>query len=295
MNMETLTFIFYFFLSLWYLGAIWLIIYLYRHNYIPYPVSFNERFYKELPSNLEPGELSILVHRKIEPQVLTTTFLKLIKKGALELQYKDGDYLFIMKEVNLERSEKVIYDFLANIAHNGEFTLSGFNKYCNSKRGDTEFLFQFDLWKKVLRKESSSKQFFDDKKGYSYVKAMKNLEILLLIANIAGGYHLITGYGTILPIVFIPFFFKIIYRRTKEYSEEYEKWISFSEYLEHIKEFEAPKNINSYTQSAIVLKKIDALFGYKPTDKSILFAHELNRTLLKCYRHAYLNGNRSLF
>ena len=61
------------------------------------------------------------------------------------------------------------------------------------------------------------------------------------------------------------------------------------------KEFEAPKNINSYTQSAIVLKKIDALFGYKPTDKSILFAHELNRTLLKCYRHAYLNGNRSLF
>ena len=45
--MEILTFIYYFLLIVWYIGAMTLIIYLYNHNYKPYPNSFNQKYYKE--------------------------------------------------------------------------------------------------------------------------------------------------------------------------------------------------------------------------------------------------------
>ena len=76
------------------IGAISLIIYLYNRNYKPYPSKFHQKYYEKLPSDLEPGELSLLLYRKIEPQVFTTTILGLIKKGAIELSYYEEDYHF---------------------------------------------------------------------------------------------------------------------------------------------------------------------------------------------------------
>lgn len=296
--MEILTFLYYFLLIVWYIGAMTLIIYLYNHNYKPYPCKFNQKYYEELPSDLDPGELSVLLYRKIEPQVFTTVILNLIKKGVLELKLSGGDYHFKILNapgrIKLTRSETVVKDFLMNIGKMGEFSLKELANYCGTKRGDSEFLFQFDLWKKVLRRESSKRLFFDEKQGYGMVKLIKNFGILLLIANFVGGYHLFTGYSTILPILFLPFFFSILYRRTENYSEEYEKWLAFKNYLDNLKAFPEPKDIHDFTMSAIVLKKIDALYNYKPNDKSIVFAKTLHQTLMKCYRHAYLNGNRSL-
>lgn len=297
--MKTLTLIYYALLIIWYIGAIALMIYLYNRNGKSYSPKLDQKLYTELPSDLEPGELSILLYRKIEPQVFTTTILSLIKKGALELKFYEDDYHF--KTVNapgrikLSRSETVIKDFLTSIGKMGEFSLKEMAIYCGTKKGDTEFLFQFDLWKNVLRRESIKKRFFEDKKGYAMVKMMKNFGILLLIVNFVGGYHLLVGYSTILLILFLPFFFSILYRRTEIYSEEYEKWIAFSNYLGHLKQFDKPQDINSFTMSAIVLKKLDALYEYQSDDKSIAFTWQLHRTMMKCYRHAYLNGNRSIW
>lgn len=297
--MELLTFVFYFFLIIWYVAVITFIIYLYRHNYKPYSSKFQGSYYESLPSELEPGELSMLLYRKIEPQLFSTTILSLIKKGVLELQFIDQEYHFkivhnVSGRVKLTRAETVIRDFLLSVAHMGKFSLTDLSQYCGTKKGDTEFLFQFELWKKVLRKESSQKHFYEEKKGYRLMKLLKNLGIVLLIVNFVGGYHLFTGYSTLLPVLFLPFFFSIIYKRTEEYNEEYEKWLAFGNYLSHLKEFAVPTDINQFTMSAIVLKKIDALHIYKPDDKSIAFASKLSQTMLKCYRHAYLNGNRSI-
>ena len=295
--MEILTFIYYFLLIAWYIGVMTLIIYLYNHNYKPYPNKISQKYYEELPSDLDAGELSILLYRKIEPQVFTTVILSLIKKGALELKFYEEDYHFKIVNapgrIKLSRSEVVIQDFLMSIGKMGEFSLKEMAIFCGTKKGDSEFLFQFDLWKNVLRRESSKKRFFDEKKGYAMVKLAKNFGILLLIVNFIGGYHLFTGYSTVLPILFLPFFFSILYRRTGHYSEEYEKWMAFGNYLDHLKEFPESKEIHDFTISAIVLKKMNALYQYKSDDKSIIFANTLHQTLMKCYRHAYLNGNRS--
>lgn len=297
-TMEILTFLYYFLLIMWYIGAIVLIIYLYNRNYKPYPNKFNQNYYEDLPSDLEPGELSILLYRKITPQVFTTVILSLIKKGALELKIYEDDYHFKVMNasgrIKLSRSETVVKDFLMSIGKMGEFSLKEMANYCGTKKGDTEFLFQFDLWKKVLRRESSKRRFFDEKQGYGMVKLVKNFGILLLIANFVGGYHLFTGYSTILPILFLPFFFSILYRRTEYYSEEYEKWLAFANYLDNLNNLKKPDNVHDFTMSAIVLKKMEALYNYAPNDKSIVFANTLHQTLMKCYRHAYLNGNRSI-
>lgn len=295
--MEILTFIYYLFLIIWYIATIALIIYLYNHNYKPYPIQYKERYYQELPSDLNPAEISMLIYHRIETEVFTAMLLGLIKKGALELKQEDGNYIFtivLSGRKNLTRSETVILDFLPSLAKMGSFTLTDFANYCGTKRGDSEFLFQYDVWKTVARREASRKKFYEEKKGYSMIKLMKSLGIVLFIVNIAGGYHLITGYGTLLPVLFIPFFFAILYKRTEHYSEEYEKWLAFKDYLNHLKEFKEPFDINSFTMSAIVLKRIDKLLEYKSNDKSIAFAYELNKTVLKCYRHAYLKGNRSI-
>ncbi len=290
--------IFYSLLVIWYLGAIALIIYLYKNNYAPYQSKLKEQYFKEMPSELTPGELSLLMYRKIEPQVFTSVLLELIKKGALQLSFRNNDYYFKIVEVKgtvpLARSESVVLEFLKNIKDDDTFTLTDFANYCGTKKGDSEFLFQYDLWKNILRRELIGKQFFEEKKGYTMVKAMRNFGILLLIANIAGGYHLLAGYFTVLPILFLPFFFQITYRRTEQYSEEYEKWCAFGRYLEHLQEFPKPEDLNTYTISAIILKKIDSLCQYQMEDKSITFAKELNKTVLTCYRHAFLNGNRSI-
>lgn len=296
--MEILTLIYYLLLTIWYLSVIVLIIYLYENNYKPYSLKFHNRYYKELPSDLEPGEISMLVYHKIEPQVLTTVILKLIKKGAIQLHQENNNYY--LKIVNapgrikLTRSETVILDFLKDISTQDELTLLELESYCGTKKGDSEFLFQYDLWKSILRRESSRKKFFEEKKGYEGVKVIRNIGILFLLVNIAGGYHLISGYGTILPVLFIPFFFYVAYRRTETYSEEYEKWLAFQDYLGHLKELGSENDIHNYIMSAIVLNRIDIMREYQPQDKSIAFAYRLNCVILKCYKFAYFNGNRSM-
>lgn len=297
-KMEILTTIYYLFLVIWYVFAIFAIIYIYQKNYAPYPLKYQERYYKKLPSDLEPGELSMLMYHKIEPQVFTTTILNLINKGVIELHLENFTYYFKILHapgrIKLTRSENVVKEFLESISTKQELTLQDFEYYCGTKKGDSEFLFQYDLWKAMIRRESSRKHFFEEKKGYSMVKGIRNIGILLFITNIAGGYHIITGYGTILPILFLPFFFYVAYRRTETYSEEYEKWLSFKEYLSHLSDFSEVQEIHTFTKSAIVLGKMEALLNYCPQNKNFVFAHKLNQIVLKCYRHAYFNGNRSI-
>lgn len=294
-NLETLTFIYQILVGIWYLFALLLILYLYFHNSIPHKVKIEKQDLKP-SSNLEAGELSILMYRKIEPQVLSVTILNLIKKGVIILKKIDSDYQFeivnLSGRMKLARSENVIKEFLLSIGKDNIFTLTEFKNYCGSKRGDTEFLFQFDLWKNVLRKESSTKQFFENKKGYGMVKLMKNFGTLLFLTNFIGGYHTITGYVLILPALLLPLFFSKLYKRTKFYHEEYIRWMNFKDDLEHLSDQDLSIDMIG---CAIVLKKMDGLYKHKPDDKNIEFAYELNRAVMKCYHHAYLNGNRSIY
>jgi len=296
--MDLLTTVYYIMIDIWYIAGIALIIYLYKSNYVPHKVKFRDYYYTEIPSDLDPGEISMLMYHKIEPQVFTTTILTLIQKGIIELKQKNGEYYFKVIDsggrVKLSRSENVVREFLEGIGKNKEFTLTEFEQFCGTKKGDSEFLFQYDLFKNIIMRESSRKHFFEQKKGYSFVKIMRNLGILLFITNILGRYHLISGYGLVLPILFIPFFFKTFYRRTEQYSEEYEKWTSFQNYLNELELFKEVEEFNSYTKCAIVLGSMEKLHQRKPNDKSIAFANNLNNIVLKCYRHAYLNGNRSI-
>lgn len=296
--MEILTIIYYAMLVIWYIASIFLIIFMYQNNYSPYIVEFNEQHLKNLPSDLLPGEISMLVNHKIEPCILTTTILTLINKKAIILSKKEQEYIFEILtpsgRMKLTRSETVIRDFLLGISKNRFLSLNEMERYCGTKRRNTEFLFQYDLWKAMIHRESSRKHFFEDKKGYGAVKFIRNVGILLLITNILGGYHLVTGYGTILPILFIPFFFSIAYKRTQTYQEEYVKWLAFKNYLSEITSYPKPENIQSFIMPAIVFGKLPALKECEPTNKNIIFADCLNHIVLKCYRHAYFNGNRSV-
>ena len=78
----------------WFIYFILLLIYLYIKSFRPYKTDFNEEFYTSIPSDLNIIEVSNLVNRKLNGNVLAASIINLIRIGHLKIEIIDGkEYL----------------------------------------------------------------------------------------------------------------------------------------------------------------------------------------------------------
>ena len=195
-------------------------------TYSASPSKFKEKVYQKIPSPLNPGELSILMYKKISPDVFSATIMFLVKKGVLTLKRKKDDFVIILNENNirLSPSQKMVINILINGMGNGrQVTFNQIKDYCKSDFNCSEFLINYNLWKQMLIRESNKKKFYIDKLEYSQVKILRTTGIILFLLNIIFGFNSLIGYFIIIPACFIVLYFYKIYKRTEQANEEYHK------------------------------------------------------------------------
>lgn len=246
---------------IWCLVFLGLVLYLNFNYSMPYTPKFKDKIYPKIPSNLNPGELSTLMYKKISPNVFTATIMFLVKKGVLTLKRTKSDFVLILNDTNikLSPSQKVVVTTLIdNMGDKKKVTFKQIEDYCKSEHNCSEFLSNYQLWNKTITKEANKKIFYVEKKEYNQVKFLRIVGIILFILNIILGFHSLLGYFIIIPAYFIVLYFCKIYKRTESANEEYHKWIAFKNYLNNIDSyFYEPENIGSYIIYGLVLKISD--------------------------------------
>ena len=299
--MDTMESIYYYMVIAWYCCYIYFICYLHVHNSISYRSEYNKEYCESIPNLLNPGSLSMLMYKKITPETLTAAIFILIKKNILEVERRDNDYILSLAHpehstFDIGNSQKYILDFLIDIMNEQkEVSLTRIYNYCNGSSGSSNFLLNYQIWKKLILKESCRQKFYEDKLDYSKVKLFKNIGLILFLLAFILHTNLVIGYFILIPSLFLPLYFYKIYKRTVEANEEYYKWLAFRNYLANISQFSYDeKDIDKYLIYATMLKVNEEFRLQNANNFDADFVSKLNNAVKRCVKRANLYGSRSI-
>ena len=287
-RMKLFKIVFYIIMVLWYLYYIYLMIRLYLNNSKPYDYD-NIIDIKNVDMPL--SDLSLIIYKKIKPELLTSTIVKLIDDKKIILNKANDDFILIKNcdDEDLSKADFNIIDLLFNtIGSDNKVSLKKIDSFCKNNSGSSSFLMSYQIWKKLVYVSSNHSKIFEPKLDYSKVKFMQKMGIILFILNILLKYYFIIGFFMIVPSIFITIYFYNISKLTKEYSDYYYSFLNFRKELR-----ENPNLLenNKYFEYSILLKSYDNVTNNNKKE----FTKKLDIAIQKCYRSAILNGNRSLF
>ena len=282
-----------------FLGATLFILRNNKKNYGTDPkVSFNQKYFREPPTNYSPAEIKILFHSLVTVSELFATLLNLVRLGVLSINISknikkkifnseiEKDYIFKIEKSydNLLEHEKFLIKWLFNDIGNGNtFSISNLKNYLKVKKNkeknneSNSIIFQrkFKVWENTVHNDAKRLKFFPIKKEKN-----KNLKF--------GFYFLILGLllGAILqfgPLASISIFGIIImihssvqWKRTEFGSEEYQKCLAFKKYIEDF------SKLNESEISSIII-----------WEKYLVYAIPLgvSTKLIKQFQHFAENNN----
>jgi len=280
----------------YYLVFLGLMAYLYWNHSKPYTPEKLHNYTNTIPDKLSPIELSILVNNKITPQVLTATIYFLIGNKAL-VKSKEKKDVYLYRNLNykgkLSHSQKYVIKLLIDIIGNGErVSFTNIEKFCGNNKGATSFLLNYEIWKRMATAEGNKKNFFEPKTNKSLIVWFSVVGIILFTINLLVGLKVFLGYFLLLPAIFILYYYKKIFKRTKKYNDKFYEWLEFSSYLKNIKQLGYDKdNANLYLMYSIVLDKIEYVEPHLLKSDEFI---KLNTYIKKSYKRAYFYGSRSL-
>lgn len=274
-------------IAIWYLACLCLIIHLYFRDSKAYPFS-KEVDVKKIKRSLE--DLSLLVYKKIVPEVMTANIVKLIDKGKIKLTSENNVFwLTKIDDENLNKADFSLMEILFDVIGNGEkVNINQINNFCNNNAGNSEFLLNYNLWHKMAIICSNKKTLFEEKSEYNIVKLVQIIGILLFALNILFKVFNLFGFIIIIPAILVKIYFYKISKLTFEATQEYYSWLEFRGMLRTQPElFEN----NKYLEYSILLKCYDNI----SEEAKRSFVKELDAAIKKCYLNSYFRGNRSLF
>ena len=276
---------------LWYIFYVLFFIYLYFMNSKPYV--FEKKIdTKNYDRSLE--DLSFIIYKKLRPDVITANIIRLINTRKIKVVFENADFWLIKNDDdNLKKTELNIMDLLFEVIGNGsKVSIEQINNYCNKSRGCSDFLMNYELWKKFATIESNKSKLFEMKTNYSLVKFVKNIGLLLFGLNIlfrfVFNFDSLFAYFTLIPAIFIMIYFYNISKLNYETSQEYYGWLDFRKELKENNEL---LENDKYFEYAIILKCYENI----DNEKKLQFIKKLDLAINKCYINAVLKGNRSLF
>ncbi|MCI5732814.1 MAG: DUF2207 domain-containing protein [Tenericutes bacterium] len=286
--MATIKIVFYIIMVLWYMYYIYLFINLYLNNSKPYDCD-KVIDVKNVVIPLE--DLSLIIYKKIKPEVLTATIVKLINNRKIKLEKNNDDFTLICNchDSDLSKIELNIMELLfAVIGKDDKVTIRQINNFCTNNSGSSSFLMNYEIWKKLALVSSNKNKIFEPKLDYNKVKLVQSIGIILFILNIILKLYSFIGFFIIIPSILITIYFYNISKLTKEYSDYY---YSFLNFRGEIRENPELLKNNIFFEYSIILKSYDAVSNIDKKE----FAKRLDRAINKCYTNSVLYGNRSLF
>jgi uncharacterized membrane protein len=232
------------------LVMILVIIYVYRKYDREYPPHFTGKYYRELPADYTPVEMSYLYYfRKINDEDVTATLLDLVRRKYLFLDNnssgindKNPDFMIRINPAksieDLKPHERqLIHWFIQTVGDNGRVTLKQIENYT---KGSYQNAIRFNEEAKqfVLKAKEAgcSHDFFVSESVKSRAYAWVLVPIVYLIFSLlSGGYY---GISSLVPIIVsaaviivYAVYVASIKRRSIKGNEDYVKWKAFREFL----------------------------------------------------------------
>ena len=196
----------------WFIYFILLLIYLYIKSFRPYKTDFNEEFYTSIPSDLNIIEVSNLVNRKLNGNVLAAYIINLIRIGHLKIEIIDGKEYLVRNYSSCKPSigdEATIKLVLYTMGDGNKVTIDDLYHFCDRKRNKNIMLMEYEIWCKVMKKENYKHIFYETKEEYGIVKFTSFLGCLIFLVDIILGFNNNLGYCTLLPAILLLFLFSI--------------------------------------------------------------------------------------
>lgn len=207
-----------------------------------YKSDFNNKYYRDFPSNDSPEVIEYLMNKNITSVGYTACILNIIyKKGLLVepitttskvLKKEKTDYILKFNDKNLKEKltveeEKLRTYLVHEIGDNKQFVLSDLKKVGKSEASATNFLWAYKDWLKDAKITAESKNFYENNSLcfpilYSFVPIILSIlfrrENILLITSVIAG------------IIFL-IYIVTIKKRTKEGNELYVKWNALKNFM----------------------------------------------------------------
>lgn len=275
----------------WYILFVIFMIFLYLKYSKPYRVKNIEKYYKDIPEDLSPVELNMLIYHKITPSALSATICFFIEKGIIIregnlLKNNSGGELLSVSQTH---ALELFFDVLGN----GKVVdVNKIANFCDNKSSATDYLMAYDLWANMALREASSKQFFVQKMDYELVRWFQLIGYGLTIVNLIFRFHYISGYIILIPAYAILQYFYKIYKRTREYNKEFYKWLGVGNYLSSITSAKELKiNPNSALIYSILLDKTEHVEKVVNNEN---FLTKLDEDLRRCSNKAIWHGKKKV-
>lgn len=230
----------------------WFIVitYLYRKYDKELKHGFEGKYYRELPGEYTPAEMSVLMSfgmvntRDImatlmdltRKKQLAITPRKLLKKGILgnkEITQYEISLIEKTATITLKKHEKFLISwFIVKIGNGNCVSLDEIKDYVKGKKKALEFKSDYDKWVKLVQEEATEYDFFD--KTSSKVRVLGVLAgFTYLIMGIVIAAFMFTpiAIAIIIQGLILMIYSIVIKRRTAYGNEQHAMWQAFKNYL----------------------------------------------------------------
>ncbi|MDO4376507.1 MAG: DUF2207 domain-containing protein, partial [bacterium] len=207
-----------------------------------YKSAFNNKYYREFPSNDSPEVIEYLIKKNISTVGYTACILNIIyKKGLIVepitttskvLKKEKTDYILKFNDKNLKEKltieeEKLRTYLIDEIGDEKQFKLSDLKKVGNTESSARKFIKNYNDWLRDAKKNAETKNFYEkSKKGlpilYSFVP--------ILIATFAKRQNTLLVVAVFAGIVFM-IYILTIKKRSKEGNELFTKWNALKNFM----------------------------------------------------------------
>lgn len=218
-----------------------------------YAPEFSGIYYRELPYEYSPAEMSYLYYfGKTNDEDVTATLLDLVRRGYLELEVtpttankKDNAMtIYYNKDQALSEllpHEKHIIDwFIKEIGDGQKVTIEQIEKYGKKSYADaTKFSNQGSQFKRKVKIEAVKHNFFENAaekaKNKAQVYVLLPIAFAVICLFIAPLFHVVAAVNGFIALAIMVIYFVYLYsikRRSKEGNEQFAKWKAFKRFLE---------------------------------------------------------------
>ena len=245
------------------LFALWLVIIIYL--YIKYDKElkpeFEGKYYRELPGNYSPAEMTLVMGGSLGSKDIMATLLDLVRRKYLKIEKqelekqgvfhnsKSEDYRFsiiVNSNVPLASHELFLVNWLILTVGNGTyFSIDDIKEYAKTRTNAIAFTNTYKAWKNAVN-DDFKKLGIDD----TSISKGKTLGVIMGLIYVALGIIYLIPLQNIAGITLIILGFTMLFysgtfkRRTKFGSDQHSKWHAFKRFLEDFSQMKSA-NISS--------------------------------------------------
>ena len=194
-----------------------------------YKATFDNKYYRDFPSENGPEIVEYLLKRNITTASFSASILSLIYKKKIEyekLSKNDYKLKLVTKEGLTESEEKLVRCVFEN---SKEITLKGLKK--RASRNYDMFASNYSSWQNTCLKEGKNKNFYEKKKMTNYI-LFSISPLILVLFNDKFTYVNKLLFCLLILLGITSFVYYITAtKRTKEGNEEYYKWLGLKNFM----------------------------------------------------------------